>query len=234
MTGTDAAGPRPTVERVRRSYGARAAEYTELLGSVDDMAAEDRRTIGDWAAAIEGRAVDAGCGPGHWTRFLRDHGVDVDGIDLVPEFVEGATARFPGLRFRVGELAALPVDDGALGGILSWYSVIHTEPQRVPAILREFARCLRPGGTLLLGFFAGERVEPFDHAVVTAWFWPIETMERELERAGFEILETHARQDAGSRPHGAILARRIVPNGYPRGMRACRIPSAKGSIPKSP
>ncbi|WP_129656293.1 class I SAM-dependent methyltransferase [Rothia halotolerans] len=196
------------IEQIRSRYGSRAAEYTEHLGSVEVTAAEDRRVIAEWAAAIHGPALDAGSGPGHWTAFLAERGVKAEGLDVVPEFVESARQRFPQLRFRLGELEALPVGDGSLGGILSWYSVIHTEPEGVPAILGEFARCLRPGGTLLLGFFDGPRIEPFDHAVVTAWFWPVEAMAEELRRAGFEILRTHARTDPGSRPHGAIRARR--------------------------
>ena len=59
------------VEKVRSGYGARADEYTEYLGSVEAMAAEDRRVIADWAASIRRRALDAGSGPGHWTAFLR-------------------------------------------------------------------------------------------------------------------------------------------------------------------
>ena len=153
---------------VRDSYAARAAEYTDLFGSIAATAAEDRRLIGEWAASIEGPALDAGCGPGHWTAFLRARGVTVEGLDLVPEFVDGAAARFPDLNFRVGDLGALPVGDGSLGGILSWYSLIHTEPEQVPEILSGFARALRLGGTLLLGFFTGPQFEPFDHAVVTA------------------------------------------------------------------
>lgn len=196
------------VEKVRSSYGARAEEYAEHLGSVEAMAAEDRQVIAEWAATIRGRALDAGSGPGHWTAFLSDHEVEAEGVDLVPEFVELAAARFPHLLFRVGELESLPVEGSSLGGILSWYSIIHAEPGQVPSILGEFARCLRAGGTLLLGFFEGPRIEPFDHAVVTAYFWPIDAMEQELTRAGFEIVDTHARTDQGSRPHGAILARR--------------------------
>jgi SAM-dependent methyltransferase len=197
-----------TIERVRSSYGSRAAEYTEHLGSVEAMAAEDRRVLAEWATTIHGPALDAGSGPGHWTAFLAEHGVETEGLDVVPEFVESARRRFPQLRFRLGGLEALPAADGSLGGILSWYSVIHTEPGSVPAILDEFARCLRPGGTLLLGFFDGPRIEPFDHAVVTAWSWPVEAMAVQLRRAGFEVVGTHARTDPGSRPHGAILARR--------------------------
>lgn len=198
-----------SIEQVRRNYGARAAEYTAHLGSVEGLAEEDRRVIAEWAATVQGPALDAGSGPGHWTAFLCDHGVDAEGIDLVPEFIAAATARFPHVRFRVGDLAALPVDEGSLGGILSWYSVIHTEPEELPIILREFSRALRPGGTLLLGFFEGPRVTPFDHAVVRAWTWPIAALGEALTDAGFEVLETHSRTDAGARPHGALLARRL-------------------------
>ena len=102
----------------------------------------------------------------------------------------------------------LPADDDSFGGILSWYSVIHTDPKDVPAILDDFARVLQTGGTLLLGFFDGPQVEPFDHAVTPAWFWPIDTIKHELTRAGFDVIETHARTDEGSRPQGAILTQR--------------------------
>ncbi|MFF2387411.1 class I SAM-dependent methyltransferase [Agromyces sp. NPDC058104] len=197
-----------TTRAVRDGYAARASEYTALLGSIGDLAEPDRALIERWSETIEGRAIDAGCGPGHWTGFLHDRGVEVVGIDLVPEFVDIAARRFPDVDFRIGELGSLPVEDASLGGLLSWYSIIHTEPRAVPAVLDEFARCLRPGATLLLGFVDGARLEPFDHAVVTAYGWPIRQMGRALVASGFDVVETHARHDAGSRPHAAILARR--------------------------
>jgi len=196
-----------TFQQVRVSYGMRADEYTRHLGSIEAMAAEDRRIISEWAETITGPALDAGSGPGHWTAFLSERGIDVEGIDLVPEFVQGATARFPQLRFRVGDLESLPLADDSLGAVLSWYSVIHTEPERLPLALSEFGRVLRPGGTLLLGFFEGPEIEPFDHAVVTAWFWPVDAMKEALTRVGFEIIQTRVRKDEGRRPHGSILAR---------------------------
>ena len=97
-----------TIERVRSSYGSRAAEYTEHLGSVEAMAAEDRRVLAEWTTTIHGPALDAGSGPGHWTAFLAEHGVETEGLDVVPEFVESARRRFPQLRFRLGGLEALP------------------------------------------------------------------------------------------------------------------------------
>ena len=37
---------------------------------------------------LDGRVLDLGCGPGHWSAFLHARGADVTGVDQVPEFVE--------------------------------------------------------------------------------------------------------------------------------------------------
>jgi trans-aconitate methyltransferase len=197
-----------SAEQVRQAYAARADEYVALLGTVAQNPPEDQELVTTWAAGLTGPVLDAGCGPGHWTAFLHERGIDVQGLDLVPEFVAGAARRFPDVTFGVGDLSELPVGDGELAGILSWYSLIHTAPEHVPARLAEFARALRPGGSLLIGFVRGDVLAPFDHRVVTAWFWPVEAMGQELETAGFEVVETHTRTDPGKRPHAALIARR--------------------------
>ena len=192
---------------VRAAYAGRAAEYTALLGSMSAVHPADRELVLGWAGGIHGRVLDAGCGPGRWTHLLQSHGIDTTGVDQVPEFIERATERFPTVTFRVGELTALDEADGSLGGILAWYSIIHTPPKDLGPVLGEFARCLAPGGSLLLGFFDGPRVEAFEHAVVTAYRWPVDALASELASAGFEVAQTHTRADPGERPHAAILAR---------------------------
>ncbi|MFC9561649.1 class I SAM-dependent DNA methyltransferase [Agromyces sp. NPDC056965] len=193
---------------VREAYTGRADEYISLLGSVADMHELDRELISRWAGRLDGPALDAGCGPGHWTDHLRRLGHDVEGVDLVPAFVARASERFPEVPFRVASFDDLGVADAALGGVLAWYSLIHLEPDRVAPALDEFARCIAPGGTLLLGFFDGARVEPFPHKVVTAYFWPPSAMTERLEAAGFTVEEVHTRAEPGSRPHAAVVARR--------------------------
>ena len=194
-------------DHVREEYRRRAAEYAEALGSMEAVHPSDRALVEAWAGTVAGPVIDAGCGPGHWSRFLQERGVEVSGVDTVPEFIDLASRRFPTVTFREGTLDALGVSDAALGGILSWYSVIHLPPADVGVALTEFARCLRPGGGLLLGFFDGARLESFDHAVVTAYRWPIAELSGELQAAGFDIVETHTRTGPGVRPHGAIVAR---------------------------
>ncbi len=195
---------------VEDSYAGRAAEYIALLGSMSSVHPADEHLVTTWARGIDGPIIDAGCGPGHWTAHLAERGCDVHGIDQVPGFIEHARAAHPSAAFDLASMDALPDADGSHGGVLAWYSLIHHEPAVVHRPLQEFARVLRPGGGLLVGFFVGPRVKAFDHAVVTAYRWSPEALSEALRSAGFDVLETHTRTGPadGPRPHGAIVARR--------------------------
>lgn len=194
-------------ERVTAAYSARADEYAALLGSMDAVHPDDRALVDAWAAGQSGALVDAGCGPGHWTAHLAQQGHRVSGIDAAPEFVEHARRTHgAAVDFRVGSLGALPLADGSVDGVLAWYSVIHHEPSRIGGPLDEFRRVLTPGGGLLLGFFEGAAVEAFDHAVITAYRWPVVSLAALLDEAGFDVVDVHTRTDPGHRPHGAISA----------------------------
>lgn len=74
--------------------------------------------------------------------------------------------------------------------------------------IAEFARTLRPGGQLVLGYFDGDTCEPFDHAVVRAYRWPADELHRVLETAGLEVVETRRRACRGERPVGAVVCER--------------------------
>src|SRR5688500_12789080 len=135
-----------SVVRVREAYAARAAEYISRFGSIEAAAEQDREHVLAWARAVDGRIIDVGCGPGQWTNYLHEHGVDIEGVDPVPEFVDEARLRYPGADYRIGHAERLGAEAGSLGGVLAWYSLIHADPDQVDAALMEFARCIRPDG----------------------------------------------------------------------------------------
>jgi SAM-dependent methyltransferase len=191
------------------SYARRADEYAEHLGSMASVHPSDLQLVAAWAEGMRGPILDAGCGPGHWSGHLARRGLDVRGIDLVPSFVEHARTVHTEVPFDVASIDALPHPANSFAGVLAWYSLIHHRPGDIRRALDQFARVLRPGGGLLLGFFTGPAVEEFDHAVATAYRWPPEVLSGELRAAGFEVIETHTRTGARPqpRPHGAILAR---------------------------
>jgi SAM-dependent methyltransferase len=201
-------GPEGDGGPVRDAYGRRAAEYTEQLGTMASVHPADVHLVTTWAAGLGGPVLDAGCGPGHWTSHLADRGVDVLGLDQVPAFVEHARRTYPSVRYDRGSIDELPYEDERFAGVLAWYSLVHHDPAGIGQPLSEAARVLRPGGGLLVGFFTGDRVEPFDHAVTTAYRWPPDALADEVRAAGFTVVELHTRT-AGTprpRPHGALLA----------------------------
>lgn len=202
-----AAASTPDLATVTAAYGHWSERYVDLVGTADRAPAEDRAVIAAWAEDLDGPVLDVGAGPGHWTGFLHARGIEVEGVDATPEFVDHARRTHPGIDFRLGDLTDLATPPGSLGGILAWFSLIHLDPERVPDVLRRFATALRPGGALLLGCFAGDRLEPFDHRVVTAWAWPVAMLTAALEDAGFVVLAADEWRTANGRRNAAVRAR---------------------------
>ena len=198
-----------TIEPVRQAYGDLAEKYIELFGSVAAVHADDLELIARHLSVRPGAVLDVGCGPGHLSAHLRSVGVDATGIDLVPEFVAHAKATYPNGHFNIGSMQQLECTDGSVAGILAWYSLIHVPPDILDGVLHEFRRAIEPGGTLVVGFFEGDEVEPFAHKVGTAFCWPIDELAERLRSAGFIEIERRSRPENerhGIRRHGAIVA----------------------------
>ena len=107
------------------------------------------------AKAVGGPVADLGCGPGYVTAHLNSLGLDAFGVDMSSGMLAQARARHPELRFELGSMAALDIADASMSGILSRYSIIHTAPDDVPAVLAEFHRILIPGGHAFISFLGG-------------------------------------------------------------------------------
>lgn len=186
------------------AYDGRAAEYARVLGRISATAPADRDTIAAWALACDGPVLDLGCGPGHWTAYLDGLGVEVSGVDPSAALIELARRTHRGVTFRRGTADDERAESAV--GVLAWYSLIHTEPKEVGDELVALRRLLRPGGRVLVGFFAGDEVAPFGHAVATAWTWSPEWISRRLEAAGLVVEQVRRRQDPSVREHGEAWA----------------------------
>ncbi len=200
-----------SVPAVIEAYASRSTEYIERFGRIETAAEADRLAVLNWALQFDGPLVDVGCGPGHWTSYLARHDRNITGVDPTDEFITAARQRHPKVDFKIGSAEDLAVDDETLDGILSWYSLIHTSPESIDIALTEFARCLRPGGGLAIGFFAGIECVPFDHAVTTAYYWPVEQLSERIEANGFTVKSAETRDERAARTHGFITATRMEP-----------------------
>jgi 2-polyprenyl-6-hydroxyphenyl methylase/3-demethylubiquinone-9 3-methyltransferase len=174
-------------------------------------------TVEPWVPR-RGLVVDAGCGFGMFAGWLALSAPErrVVGVDLDARKVELARSLYPGVDFRVDDLATadLPAADAVV-----FYDVLHhLRDAVVERVLAEAYACLRPGGTLVVkendvgpapkrvvselvetvAVFGGvTRSDPWRFRSVPEW-------RMALEAAGFRVRE--------ARPIGAYGYGRLLPH----------------------
>jgi ubiquinone/menaquinone biosynthesis C-methylase UbiE len=99
-------------------------------------------------ALAPGDALDAACGTGRHAATLAELGHRVIGVDTTESMLAIARDKVPGADFRTGRLEALPVADASVDLITCTLALTHVE--RLAPVIAEFARVLRPGGTIVL------------------------------------------------------------------------------------
>jgi SAM-dependent methyltransferase len=128
-----------------------AGAYDGLVASV--LEGFYARVTGEVAAAYpRGKLLEIGSGPGRLAvRLAREApGMTLTGVDISDAMVERAARRAAGaglserVRFKVGDVAAMPLPDGEFDGVVSTLSLHHwPEPTHG---LAEIHRVLKPGG----------------------------------------------------------------------------------------
>lgn len=95
-----------------------------------------------------GRALDAACGTGRHAAHLLASGHAVIGVDASEAMLERARAKLPDVEFRVGDLAALPVEDESVDVAVCALAISHL--RTVGGAIAELARVVRAGGTVVV------------------------------------------------------------------------------------
>lgn len=132
------------------AYETLAESYAAVVDTKPHNAHYERPATLSLLPDVTGLDVlDAGCGPGVYSQWLLKNGATVTALDASPKMVELA-------RARVGDRAAvhladlserLELSDDAFDLVLAPLVLDYIENWRF--LFREFARVLRPGGTLV-------------------------------------------------------------------------------------
>ena len=118
------------------------------------------------------RMLDVGCGPGLFTEFIIDQGVDAQGVDIDPALVKAAKTRIDARggngRFLVGRVEQLPYQERVFDICVANSILEHAKDWQ--ATLEEVTRVLKPGG--LLVFYTTNRLHPFQTEINGFPFYP--------------------------------------------------------------
>lgn len=92
----------------------------------------------------DGPVLDLACGDGRFSDRA-----DL-GIDLATGMLRVARAAHPAHAFARADATAWPIADGTLGAVFCFHLAMHLHDEQLRALFAEAARCLKPGGLLLI------------------------------------------------------------------------------------
>lgn len=159
------------------------------------------------------KVLDAGCGPGQNSAYMRKKGINVTGIDLSQEMLTIARNKVSGIDFLEMDLRHLDFEEKAFDGILAAYSLIHIPMEELPETLKGLHRILKPGGILAVIAQTGKPDQ-----IVPEPFLPNENMffnffskpglRSLLVKAGFKVntLVEHSAQDQDTMSQSILFA----------------------------
>jgi SAM-dependent methyltransferase len=103
---------------------------------------------------VGSRVLDAACGQGRHAHLLAEAGLDVEGVDYSEDLLARARARGtgPGLRYTRADVRQLPAEwTGRFDAVVNLGTSFgfFTDPDDDVTALRELARVVAPGGTLV-------------------------------------------------------------------------------------
>lgn len=189
------------------SYDMVAGDYAASLGGELAHKPLDRALLSALAEmAGPGPMADVGAGPGQVASFLADQGRQVVASDLSPEMC--LHARRAGRPVFAADMGDLPLRNGALAALTSFYAVIHLDRAERVHAYREFHRVLADGGMALIAFHVDDPDHPAGSSVDRRTWWGVDInlvfrfLDPELELAalagvGFEPRAALVRQGAG-------------------------------------
>ena len=150
-----------------------------------------------------GNALDVGCGEGRFCRMLKGAGVQTTGIDPTPAMVQAAQKRDPSGDYRLGRAEQLKLADASFDLVVSYITLVDIPDFR--AAIREMARVLRPGGSLLMANLTGYISACIDRGWVEDdngkyLYYPVDNYLGEfplwLEWSGIRVVNWHRPLDA--------------------------------------
>jgi SAM-dependent methyltransferase len=141
------------VDHTLEFYEREAQSYYKTTVGLDVSGLLEKFTL---ALPSGGRILDAGSGSGRDTKYLLDHGYEVDAFDASPKLA-ALSSSLTGRRTRVEDFEHWSAPASAYDGIWAFASLLHVAREDLPRVVDQLANSLRPGGVIFASFKKGSQ-----------------------------------------------------------------------------
>jgi ubiquinone/menaquinone biosynthesis C-methylase UbiE len=186
---------------IERMYDTVAKEYAETFSGEHEKKPKDQEILHRFSQEVGDRRPvwDFGCGPGQTTKYLKDLGIEIYGLDLSEKIIEQARTIHPEINFQKGNILELGFENDSIAGVVAFYAIVHFTKEQVGIAFREAFRVLQPGGMFLFTYHIGEETIHLDEFLgkkvdIEFMFFTNDFIFSCLKDCGFEKIEIIERE----------------------------------------
>lgn len=187
--------------KVENLYDALAKEYADAFSGEHEKKPKDQEILHRFSQEVGDRRTvwDFGCGPGQTTKYLKDLGIEISGLDLSEKILEQSRTLHPEIHFQKGNVLELEFEDNSIAGVVAFYAIVHFTKEQVGIAFREVFRVLQPGGIFLFTYHIGEDTIHIDEFLgkkvdIDFMFFTTDFIFSCLKGSGFEKIEIIERE----------------------------------------
>ncbi len=148
------------LNKIENMYNTVAREWAANFFDEHKNKPRDREILLRFSQEIgqRGPVWDFGCGPGTTTKYLKNLGLDISGLDLSEKILEQARMTYPDTSFRKGNILKLEFAREEIFGVVAFYAIVHFTEEQIKMAFAEIFRVLKPGGIFLFTYHIGSDV----------------------------------------------------------------------------
>jgi ubiquinone/menaquinone biosynthesis C-methylase UbiE len=189
------------LKKVESQYDSIAREWAEAFSGEHEKKPKDREILHRFSREIGQKMPvwDLGCGPGNTTKYLKDLGVEISGLDMSEKMLEQARRIHPGIHVQKGNILHLTFENDSVAAAVAFYAIIHFTEGQAGVAFREVFRVLQPGGLLLFTYHVGDKTIHLDEFLgrkvdMDVIFFTTDFIVNCLRELGFEKIEIIERE----------------------------------------